>query len=86
MKKLGKLFINPEKLIKNEELLNLRGGDVYEGDCSASPAIFCCRCGFYPNFIGGCWPEYGPTLEQALQKAGLACSGAGATCNGEMCP
>ncbi len=26
MKKLGKLSINPEKVIKNEELLNLRGG------------------------------------------------------------
>jgi len=29
MKKLGKLLINPEKLMKNEELLNLKGG--YEG-------------------------------------------------------
>ncbi len=26
MKKLGKLTINPEKVIKNEELVNLRGG------------------------------------------------------------
>ncbi len=26
MKKIGKLSINPEKLIKNEELVNLRGG------------------------------------------------------------
>jgi len=29
MKKLGKLSINPEKLMKNEELVSLRGG--YEG-------------------------------------------------------
>lgn len=29
MKKLGKLTINPEKVIKNEELVNLKGG-VYE--------------------------------------------------------
>jgi hypothetical protein len=29
MKKLGKITINPEKVIKNEELLNLKGG--YEG-------------------------------------------------------
>ena len=29
MKKLGKLSINPEKIIKNEELVNLRGG--YDG-------------------------------------------------------
>lgn len=26
MKKLGKLTINPEKLIKNDELVNLKGG------------------------------------------------------------
>jgi len=26
MKKLGKLTINPEKVIKNEELVNLKGG------------------------------------------------------------
>jgi hypothetical protein len=26
MKKLGKLLINPEKLMKNEELISLRGG------------------------------------------------------------
>ena len=26
MKKLGKLYINPEKRMKNEELLSLRGG------------------------------------------------------------
>lgn len=38
MKKLGKLTINPEKVIKNEELINLRGGgyDGYEsGTCAA---------------------------------------------------
>ena len=29
MKKLGKLSINPEKVIKNDELVNLRGG--YDG-------------------------------------------------------
>ncbi len=27
MKKLGKLIINPEKVIKNEEFVNLRGGE-----------------------------------------------------------
>ncbi len=26
MKKIGKLSINPEKVIKNEELVNLKGG------------------------------------------------------------
>jgi natural product precursor len=31
MKKLGKLSINPSKVIKNEELVNLKGG--YTGGC-----------------------------------------------------
>jgi len=35
MKKLAKLSINPERVMKNEELVNLRGGDDYysEGIC-----------------------------------------------------
>lgn len=33
MKKLGKLSINPEKVINNEELVKLRGG--YSGTCAA---------------------------------------------------
>lgn len=32
MKKIGKLTINPEKVIRNEELGNLRGG--YSGICT----------------------------------------------------
>ena len=39
MKKLGKLSINPEKVIKNDELVNLRGG--YEGGNSG---FFECKC------------------------------------------
>jgi natural product precursor len=41
MKKLGKLSINPEKVIKNEELVNLRGGYFCEecGDCSGDYII-----------------------------------------------
>ncbi len=34
MKKLGKLSISPEKIMKNEELINLQGG--YQG--------WCCYC------------------------------------------
>jgi hypothetical protein len=33
MKKLGKLSINPEKVMKNEELVNLRGGYGIECVC-----------------------------------------------------
>ena len=32
MKKLGKLVISPEKVMKNEELINLQGG--YSGTCA----------------------------------------------------
>ncbi len=32
MKKLGKLTISPEKIMKNEELINLQGG--YGGTCA----------------------------------------------------
>jgi hypothetical protein len=32
MKKLGKLNINPTKLLKNQELIKLRGG--WTGDCA----------------------------------------------------
>jgi hypothetical protein len=34
MKKLGKLTINPEKVIKNDELINLRGGSYYQVVCT----------------------------------------------------
>ena len=34
MKKLGKLTISPEKMMKNEELINLQGG--YGGPCHVS--------------------------------------------------
>ena len=33
MKKLKKLLINPEKVIKNEELVNLRGGEYGPTAC-----------------------------------------------------
>ena len=42
MKKLNKLIINPEKVIKNEELVNLKGGD-YGG---------CCVCGNGQSIYG----------------------------------
>jgi hypothetical protein len=50
MKKLNKLIINPEKVIKNEELVNLRGG--YDG------APYCCRTiGKSPESIH-CWDDW----------------------------
>jgi len=41
MKKLGKLSINPEKVIKKEELVNLRGG---YGDDGGGGGMYICWC------------------------------------------
>jgi hypothetical protein len=49
MKKLGKLTINPEKVIKNEELVNLRGGYDIEG----GPYYISCKVG--AGTCGGFW-------------------------------
>ena len=40
MKKLSKLSINPEKVIKNEELVNLRGGG-YNFSCDPDAGVMC---------------------------------------------
>jgi natural product precursor len=45
MKKLGKLTINPEKVIKNEELVNLRGG--YYADLCSAGTCYCCTANGY---------------------------------------
>jgi len=41
MKKLGKLTINPDKIIRNEELVNLRGGYGGSGTCAAKHGTQC---------------------------------------------
>ena len=53
MRKLSKLNINPEKIIKNGELVALRGG--YDGTCNYSgvPGVWSEMCG-YPRY----WVEY----------------------------
>ena len=77
MKKFVKLQINSEKLIKNEDLLRLRGG--YE-DC------FYCVCGFCPDFYGACNPVWASDLETALHEYEPYCGGRGVSCNGNGCP
>ncbi len=47
MKKIGKLSINPEKVIKNVELVNLTGG--YKG---GSPCCTCHSVYFPYNMVG----------------------------------
>ncbi len=79
MKKLGKLQINSDRIINDEELRKLKGGD-----------IFCCKCtqGFDcigdAIVVGGC-----ENVQDALTYAWLThCSmfGYGVTCSGENCP
>ena len=52
MKKIGKLSINPEKVMKNDELVNLRGG--YEG-CDVCDSYIIARCGNAQEWIGHCF-------------------------------
>jgi hypothetical protein len=73
MKKLNKLEINPKKLMKNEELLNLRGG--YEGGG---------WCGYmYVDCPWGAWsgPACGESPEAAEQVCGNLWGPEGCTCN-----
>ena len=59
MKKLKKLLINPEKVIKNEELVNLRGG-YGNGTCGAvsgSGSIYCDLSQTEAIWWAGCDPD-----------------------------
>lgn len=63
MKKLGKILINSEKVIKNDELLNLKGGtynytcDLYGSTCDTICVL--------PNGIQGVCRKYsiGPYVD-----------------------
>jgi len=62
MKKIGKIIINPEKVIKNEELVNLRGGD-YGG-----ALVF--------STVGGGYCQYNiPNCDMADEVCRDLCSG-----------
>lgn len=57
MKKIGKLSINPEKVIKNDELVNLKGGyEIDEGpfwvSCKNTSGSSCGH-GFVTNTCDG---------------------------------
>jgi hypothetical protein len=73
MKKPGKLSINPEKVIKNDELVNLRGGyqDPYEGTCAYHIVLGgteICQSG-----ISRYWAIYGAQCED--RENGTNCVG-----------
>jgi len=73
MKKLGKISINPEKVIKNEDLVNLKGG-TYIGPCEGQN--YWCLC---DGSIGLAWicnipPEDCPDVyEQVLGGDVISC-------------
>jgi hypothetical protein len=71
MKKLGKLTISPEKIMKNEELINLQGG--YSGSC----AWFTCNCN--GHYFAGCF-----TTEELIDL--ISTCGHGSGCNAYSWP
>jgi hypothetical protein len=76
MKRLTKLNINPEKVMKNEELISLRGGtnpcDGQEGTCG----FFCYEPGGFGTGRGGCCMEKGhmEAERDALAAIGWSCN------------
>lgn len=78
MKRLNKLIINEEKRLTNNELVILRGGD-----------IFCCYCTSGYSLVGDAYIRVGyENVQEALQDVYQDCSpyGYGVTCSGETCP
>lgn len=57
MKKLGKLSINVDKIMKNEELVNLKGGDYGYGEaCTCTCFTQYGRClGYVSSDDGNCY-------------------------------
>lgn len=76
MKRLGNLKLHEKNKLSDEELVSLRGGD-----------IFCCYCGFTGGYFGPpkIYAGYS-NVEEALQAAYEDCGSLGATCSGESCP
>ena len=65
MKKIGKLSINPEKVIKNEELVNLKGG--YGNGCDPEAGLMC---------YGSCTTSAGTsgTCKHVMIDSGFVCA------------
>ncbi len=62
MKKLGKLSLSPEKIMKNEELINLQGG--YGFGC------FLCQCGDGYTAWATCYETKQEMFDDILAKCG----------------
>jgi hypothetical protein len=61
MKKLGKLNIAPEKVMKNEELINLRGG--YDINCTSPKKAYQCGCSDGSAVWHGCYLDIYDTFK-----------------------
>jgi hypothetical protein len=75
MKKLNKLQINSEKLMKNEELLTLRGG--YDPICPPGQDNYHC---FYEKSgqmhdWEGCAETYSVAMDRCGFESGVTCEG-----------
>jgi len=62
MKKLGKLSINLNKVIKNEELVNLRGGlgysyEIVASECQSPRKVYSCTCNDAVVSWYGCYKD-----------------------------
>jgi hypothetical protein len=60
MERLSKILINPEKVIRNEDLVNLRGGSELFGTCAASSGTGSCFDNLSRTeaiFMAGCEPD-----------------------------
>ena len=75
MKKLGKLSINLERVMKNEELVNLRGGDYYGGTWK----IIDCKYGANPPYADPQPCKYYQDIEALTAAVELFCAYGSAT-------
>jgi hypothetical protein len=74
MKVLGKLQINSEKIIKNEELMNLRGGYDFPPNCEAPRFLMHCYCLYNPGEWDGCYNndyEWSRAIEEYCNYIGF---------------
>jgi hypothetical protein len=65
MKRLGKLEINSEKIIRNEELVMLRGG--YDLQCKPGTSHYWCVCDIQPGVWEGCYASQSDADDAILE-------------------
>ena len=75
MKTLGKLEINPERLMKDEELMNLKGGD------NQGSGFCLCNCYMIPLAWWACYSS----VEQMMADINTKCGGSGGCSCGGSC-